>query len=342
MLVIALMMTVLTVYGAANPKEVPRIDPETRQVVRDPETGRPVRVRVNAFLEPQNLLLVTTYASFIAVMAVGMTAIIILGGIDLSVGSIYAIAALMGAKALIALGPEASGLVSVLVGLGVCCAVGALAGFVNGSLTVGLRVHSFIVTLGTMSILRGLVAVITKGRSLTGFPPSFTSGFFKAQVGGVTPTLTLFMVVVAALGAFVLGLTVLGRRIFATGGNETAARYAGVPVGRVKIVTFTLGGLLAGVSAAMYLGYLGAFEPAAGTGYELKVIAATVIGGASLSGGRGSAIGAVLGAIVVQLIDNGMVIFRIDQSYNSIVIGAAIVAAVVIDQAKLRFHAPGR
>lgn len=342
MLVIALMMTVLTVYGAARPKEVSRIDPETRQVVRDPETGRPVRVRVNAFLEPQNLLLVTTYASFIAVMAVGMTGIIILGGIDLSVGSIYALAAFCGGIVLVELDAGAPWYVSVPAGLAVCCATGAALGFINGALTVGLRVHSFIITLGTMSIVRGAVAVASKSESFYGFPASFTTGFFKAQTGNISPTLTVIMVAVAGAGALVLGLTVFGRRVFATGGNETAARYAGVPVGRVKILTFTLGGLLAGLAACMYLGYFGAWEPNAGSGYELKVIAATVIGGASLSGGRGTAIGAVLGAIVVQLIDNGMVILGIHQSYNSIVIGSAIVAAVVIDQAKLRFHAPGR
>lgn len=341
-LVIVLMMTALTIYGAFNPKDVTRIDPTTKQVVRDPETGRPVRDQANRFLEPQNLLIVTTYASFIAVMAVGMTGIIILGGIDLSIGSIYAIAAYAGAMALIAVGPEAPVLVSVPIGLAACGVVGALAGLANGALTVGLRVHPFIVSLGTMSILRGIVAVLTRGQSYAGLPSSFTTGFFKAQMGSITPTLTFIMIAVAGAGAFVLKYTVLGRRIFATGGNETAARYAGIPVGRVTIITFTLSGLLAGVAGCMYLGYLGAFEPAAGTGYELKVIAAAVIGGASLAGGRGSAIGAVLGAIVVQLIDNGMVILKIDQSYNNIVIGAAIVVAVVIDQTKVRLQAGRR
>lgn len=337
-LVIALMMTGLTIYGAAHPKEVARIDPRTQQVVRDPDTGRPVRDKANAFLEPQNLLIVTTYASFIAVMAVGMTGVIILGGIDLSVGSNYAFASYFGAKALIALGVGAGGVVSVPLGILVCCAVGALAGFANGALAVGLRVHSFIITLGTMVILRGLVAVMSHGKSLAGFPTSFTSGFFKAQVGGISPTLTVIMVLIGIVGAFMLLYTVLGRRTFATGGNETAALYAGVPVGRVKIIAFTLCGLTAGLAGAMYVGYLGAWEPAAGNGYELKVIAATVIGGASLAGGRGSALGAVLGAIVIQLIDNAMVILEIHQSYNNIVLGAAIIVAVVIDQTKLRLQ----
>ncbi|MBK7405194.1 MAG: ABC transporter permease [Phycisphaerales bacterium] len=337
-LVIALMMTGLTIYGAIHPKEVVRLDPQTKQVVRDPDTGRPVRDTTNAFLEPQNLLIVTTYASFIAVMAVGMTGVIILGGIDLSVGSTYAFASYCGAVVLVKLGVESPGLASVPLGILACCTIGALAGLVNGALTVGLRVHSFIITLGTMVILRGLVAVLSNGASIPGFPASFTSGFFKVQIGGISPTLTLIMVLVAGVGTFLLIYTVIGRRIFATGGNETAALYAGVPVGRVKIVAFTLCGLLAGLAGSMYIGYFGAWEPSAGTGYELKVIAATVIGGASLAGGRGSAAGAVLGAIVIQLIDDGMVILGINQSYNNIVLGTAIIVAVVIDQTKLRLQ----
>jgi ribose transport system permease protein len=137
----------------------------------------------------------------------------------------------------------------------------------------------------------------------------------------------------------VLSRTVFGRRIFAIGGNETAAKYAGIPVGRVKILVYTITGALCGLSACIYLGYLGAAETNAGNAYELQVIAATVIGGASLMGGRGTALGAVLGAIIIQLINNAMVIFSVDQSYNQIVMGAAIVIAVVIDQTKQRVQA---
>ncbi len=337
-LVIVLMMAALTVYGAVNPKQRPVMDPHTQTVLRDPVTGERVMQEVNSFLEPQNLLIVTTYASFIAVMAVGMTGVIILGGIDLSVGSVYAFASLFGAMALVRMEAGSSGLVSVPMGVLVCCAVGGLVGFFNGALIVGLRVHSFIITLGTMVIFRGLVAVISGGQSIAGCPASYTTGFFKARLGGISPTLTVLMVLVGIAGASVLLYTVIGRRLFATGGNETAARYAGVPVGRVKIFAFTLCGLLAGLSGAMYIGYLGAWEPAAGSGYELKVIAATVIGGASLAGGRGSAIGAVLGAIVIQLIDDAMVILGIPQSYNLVVLGTAIIVAVVIDQTKLRLQ----
>lgn len=299
--------------------------------------GRP---QVNKFLELENLVLVAKDASFIAIMAVGMTAVIVLAGIDLSVGSIYGMSAILGAMALHALGHDAGMAISVLAGLGVCVLVGGLCGLANGAMIVGLRVHPFVITLGTMAALRGLTIIIPQRvygeQSIAGFPASFTSGFFKAEIMGVYPVPVIIMIVVAVLGWFVLSRMVLGRRIFAIGGNETAARYAGIPVGRVKLIVYTAMGALAGLSACVYLGYLGAAETSAGTMYELRVIAAAVIGGASLMGGRGSALGAVLGAIVIELINNAMIILSIDQSWNQVVMGTAIIVAVVIDQAKRR------
>ena len=310
-----------------------------------------LRSEVNKFLNVENLVLQLVYASFIAVMAVGMTAVIVMGGIDLSVGSTYAVAALFGAIALNALQASALGveagdsvtsvggaglLPSLAVCLATCCITGAACGLLNGVMIVGLRVHPFIITLGTMAALRGLVAIPTQAQSVGSFPESLTKGFFKLDVAGTNPVPPLIMLATAVVGAVVMARTVLGRRVYAIGGNEVAAGYAGIPVGRVKIVVYTLMGALAGLSAAIYLGYLGAAETAAGSGYELKVIAATVIGGASLSGGRGTAAGAVLGAILVQLIENGIIILNINQNYNQIVIGGAIIVAVVLDQLKSR------
>ncbi len=410
-LVIVLMMIALTLFGGDKPKRT-----------KDAATGEWHVTQVNKFLDVENLVLLAKDASFIAIMAVGMTAVIVMGGIDLSVGSIYALTALvggiflrfnwangppslaiaghsfapwalLGAAVLCGLGAMGSfrsgaarraggvwaqgggfiltagacaalawvlGLVivavrdgstdnaagslpqSLLMGVGVCCLMGALCGLVNGALIVGLNVHPFIITLGTMAVLRGVSFVLTRGLPVSGFPDSFTSGFFKAQIWGVYPVPVMVMVAVAAAGAFVLGRTVLGRRAYAIGGNETAAKYAGVPVGRTKIIMYTVMGLLAGLSAAVYLGYLGAASSDAGQGYELSVIAAAVIGGASLSGGRGSAVGAVLGAILIQLINNAMIILDIDTNYTNIVMGAAIVVAVVLDQAKSRLLPGGR
>lgn len=339
MLVIVLMMAGLTAYGAWNKKSVRVFDRESQQWRV---------VEVNRFLEVNNLVLLAKDASFIAIMAVGMAAVIAMGGIDLSVGSMYALAAIVGAMALNALNaawphapPDAAGapglLISLGVGAGVCMAVGAVCGAANGAMVVGLRVHPFIITLGTLAIYRGVVFVLTRGQSIGEFPDSFVRGFFKAELFGVHPVPVLVMLAVGAVGVFFLMRTVLGRWTYAIGDNETAARYAGIPVGRVKILVFTLMGALAGLSACVYLGYYGAAEPNAGMAYELRVIAAAVIGGASLSGGRGSALGAVLGAIVIELINNAMLVLNIDQAYTQIVMGAAIIVAVVVDQAKGRF-----
>jgi ribose/xylose/arabinose/galactoside ABC-type transport system permease subunit len=297
----------------------------------------------NAFLNKANLVLIVNNASFIAVMAVGMTGVIILAGIDLSVGSIYGLAGIVGAMVLHQMPEGMSLFLSVPLGLAICIAVGGLCGFANGSMTVGLRVHPFVITLGMMAALRGLTLVlpseIYNRQSISNFPESFVGGFFRADIWGVQPVPILFMLAVALCGWFVLSRTVFGRQIFAIGGNETAAGYAGIPVGKVKILVYTITGALAGLSACLAIGYYGSGETNAGNAYELQVIAATVIGGASLMGGRGTAIGAVLGAIVIQLINNAIIIVKIDQSYNQIVMGAAIIIAVVIDQTKQRLAA---
>lgn len=310
----------------------------TRVLERDPH--------VNKFLNPDNLMIVATSASFYGIMAVGLTAIIVLGGIDLSVGAIYALASVIGATLLKKFaGSEVDGAqmgtaTALLLGFGICGLVGAACGFINGSASVGLRVHPFIITLGGMGVYRGIAYLVSKGQSISDFPPSF-SGFVRMKLFGVEPLPLIAMLVVGLIGSLVFTRTVFGRRIFATGGNEVAARYAGIAVGRTKITVFTIAGLLAGVSAAIAIGKYGAASSQDGSGYELEVIAAAVVGGASLLGGRGTALGAVLGAIVIQLINNGFETLAIDQAYKQIVIGLAIVLAVVVDQLKSRLSTGG-
>lgn len=299
---------------------------------------------VNKFLNRDNLISVLTSSAFIAIMAVGMTGVIVMGGIDLSVGSIYALAIVLGAMAIEPLigvigdrgAGEASPLGAILLTLVVCVGTGMACGLVNGIGTVGLRVHPFIITLGGMALYRGIAFVITKGQTVGPFPESYTASFGKLPIFGGTLVPTLMMLAVAIAGAFVLSRTVFGRRAFAIGGNEVAAKYAGIPVGRSKVMLFVTMGGLAGLAAALYVGYFGSGGPDAGKGYELNVIAATVVGGASLSGGRGTALGAVMGAVIIQLIDNGILLLGVNGAYRDIVIGAAIVAAVVVDQTKQR------
>lgn len=305
------------------------------------------RITVNRFFNRDNLVSVLTATSFIAIMAVGMTGIIIKGGIDLSVGSIYALSTVAGAMVLERLigtmsepaaSPSGVGF-AILAMILACTCTGALCGLVNGCGSVGLKVHPFIITLGAMAVYRGVAFVVTKGQTIGPFPESLTANSGKLPLLGTTPVPLILMGLVAVAGWYVLTNTVFGRRTFAIGGNETAARYAGIPVGRTKITLFVIMGGLAGLAAALYVGYYGAGGSDAGKGYELNVIAAAVVGGASLSGGRGTAIGALLGAVVIQLIDNSILMLGIDQNYKEIVIGTAIVLAVVVDQAKQKLTA---
>jgi ribose transport system permease protein len=332
-------------YRSADGWELATMLDGQSQLQRDP--------RVNKFLNKNNLMIVATSASFYAIMAVGLTMIIVLGGIDLSVGAIYALAAVVGAYVLNQMQAGASSAgqsvptwLALVTGVGLCCLVGAVCGLVNGAASVGLGVHPFIITLGGMGVYRGMAFVTTGGLSIGDLPPAYGDTVRSRELMGVPLGVnylpTLVMLVVGALFALVFSRTVFGRRMFAVGGNEVAAKYAGVPVGRTKVLVFTLSGLLAGLSAALALGHYGSASSADGTGYELDVIAAAVIGGASLSGGRGSALGAILGAIIIQLINNGFEALQIDSQYKQIVIGLAIVLAVLIDQTKQRLGGPGK
>ncbi len=288
------------------------------------------------FLNAQNLAQLAKDTSFTAVMAVGMAVVIISGGIDLSIGAIYALASVLGALALRHYGPEGlaagtSPIVGVLLGMGVCVGTAALCGLATGSLIVALGVHPFIITLGGMAILRGIAFVITEGQSVGGFPTIFRE-FFRYEVGdglSIVPMFVMFIVLI--LGWIFLSRLAAGRRVYAIGGNELAARISGIRVERVKLGVYLISGLTAGIAALLSLGYYGAATSGDGQGYELNVIAAAVVGGASLSGGRGSALGVVLGALIIQMISSGIVILGIDQNYSQIIIGSVVIAAVVLD-----------
>ena len=297
----------------------------------------PLSIEKNKFLNAQNLAQLAKDTSFIAIMAVGMSIVIISGGIDLSVGAIYALASVVGAIVLRHYGPggeAGAGPPWLGIGLGAMAAVGtaALCGLLNGGLIVTLRVHPFIITLGAMAILRGIAFVATKGQSISGFPPAFR-GLIRYEVGNSLSIVPLaIMLLVTVAGSIFMGRLAIGRRIYAIGGNELAARFSGIQVGRVKLGVYLLSGFTAGVAALLSIGYYGAATSGDGQGYELNVIAAAVVGGASLAGGKGSALGAVLGALVIQMISSGIVILGIDQNYSQIIIGSVVILAVVMDQ----------
>jgi ribose/xylose/arabinose/galactoside ABC-type transport system permease subunit len=299
----------------------------------DPRTG----LTVNNFLNSYTLIQTATDASFFAVMAVGATIVIISGGIDLSVGSIYALAGVTTAMVLRSVAPQ-DPLMMIALGLTVSLGIGLACGAINGALVVGLGVHPFIITLGTMWIMRGIAFVSSNAESIL-LPRALTS-VAKASLGlreALYPVPMLVMVAVAVVGSIYLMQTVGGRRVFAVGGNAEASRFSGVPIGRVKIAVFILSGLTAGLAAFMGASFYGSASCSDATGYELYVIASAVVGGASLSGGKGSAAGALLGAILIVLIRQSIRTLHFDQNYEWIIIGCAIIIAVVLDQASARF-----
>jgi len=298
-------------------------------------------VTVNKFFRADNLDKLAKNTSFFAIMAVGATFVIITGGIDLSVGAVYCLAAVCGALFLSHFGPHgpgfgASPLWVVPGAVLVCLGVGALCGFANGLGVVGLRVHPFVITLGSMAIYRGIAFVMTKAQAFTDFPAQFTDGFVRREIdwhgASLYPVPLAIMIGMTVFAWWYLKHSVTGRQIFAVGGNEQAARFSGLPVNWVKVKVYTFSGLAAGIAAMIMLGYYGSASSDAGKGYELDVIAAAVVGGASLAGGRGTALGASLGALVIQVINNGIIILNIDQNYSQIIIGAVIVLAVLLDR----------
>ena len=291
----------------------------------DARTG----LTVNNFLNSYTLIQTATDASFFAIMAVGATIVIISGGIDLSVGSIYALAGVTTAMVLRSAGPL-DPLTMIALGLTVSLGIGLACGAINGALVVGLGVHPFIITLGTMWIVRGIAFVSSNAESIL-LPRALTS-VAKASLGlrdALYPVPMLVMIVVAVVGSIYLMHTVGGRRVFAVGGNAEASRFSGVPIGRVKIAVFVLSGLTAGLAAFMGASFYGSASCADATGYELYVIASAVVGGASLSGGKGSAAGALLGA-------------RPDRAHPPVDPDAALRPELRVDHHRLRDYHRGR
>lgn len=340
LVVIAVLGMVLSIFGGTVKLPVFKTNEqgERERVFTTNAAGErePVMQEKNKFFNAQNLTQLAKDTSFIAIMAVGATFIIISGGIDLSVGAIYALASVLGALVFHHFGPEGaaagSGKLGVLLGVATCLGVATLCGCLNGGMIVALRVHPFIITLGTMAIYRGISFVVTKGQSVGGFPQPFRDLIRWETAGGLSLVPLGVMVLIALLGGIHLSRLAAGRRIYAIGGNELASRYSGVRVERVKLGVYVISGLTAGIAALLALGYYGSASSGDGAGYELDVIAAAVVGGASLSGGKGTAWGALLGALIIKMIDNGIVILGIDQNYSKIIIGAAVILAVVLDQ----------
>jgi len=274
------------------------------------------------FLTVANLLNVAQQTVINAVIAVGMTYVIISAGIDLSVGSILAFAGVVLARALHAGLP-----VPVAIGAGL--AVGIGCGVVNGLLITLGRLPPFIATLGMMSIARGAALLATDGRPISGFGSGFR-WIANGQLAGI-PVAVVLLAALYAAAHFALVRTKFGRYVFAIGGNEEAALLSGVPVRAYKIAIYAVGGGLAALSAVFLTARLNSAQPIAGLSYELDAIAATVIGGTSLMGGEGSVIGTLIGALIMGVLRNGLNLLGVSSFVQQVVIGVVIIAAVLLD-----------
>lgn len=274
------------------------------------------------FLTVSNLLNVAQQTAINAVIAVGLTYVIISAGIDLSVGSIVAFSGVVMAGALQAGWPVP---LAVLAGLG----VGSACGVVNGLLIAFGRLPPFIATLGMMSVARGLGLLYTSGRPVSGFGDSFR-WLATGELAGV-PVPVVIMLAVYAVAHFVLRRTKFGRYVFAIGGNEEASLLSGVPVAGYKVAVYGVSGMLAALGAVLLTARLNSAQPIAGINYELDAIAATVIGGASLMGGQGSVIGTLIGALIMGVLRNGLNLLGVSSFFQQVVIGSVIIAAVLLD-----------
>jgi ribose transport system permease protein len=275
------------------------------------------------FLSQRNLVNILQQSSINACLALGMTLVIISGGIDLSVGPIAAIAAVITAALLVTGTPIP---LAILAGLG----IGVVCGLVNGVLVAYVGLQPFIVTLGTLSTYRAIALIYTGGNPVFGLPPEFRS-LFNGSVAGI-PNSVIMVAVVAILAWILLKKTPLGEYLLAVGGNEEAAYVAGVPIAITKITAYVISGALAALASMILIGRLGAAEPILGNLWELDAIAAAAIGGASLMGGKGSVVGTILGAIILGSMRNGLTLMNVQAFYQLLATGLIILVAMMIDR----------
>ena len=299
--------------------------------VRDAGTliGLLIIVITFSFLSPvfftvPNLLNILQQSSINALIAMGMTLVIISGGIDLSVGPTAALSAVLGATLMVSGVPVP---LAILATLG----VGAVCGVFSGSLIAYAGLQPFIVTLGGLSLFRAIALIYTGGNPIFGIPSEFRS-IINSTLFSI-PTPIIIVAVIAVVLWTVMNKTPLGEFILAIGGNEEAARVAGVPVKRTKVTVYVISGTLASLASLILIGRLGAAEPTIGNLWELDAIAAAAIGGASLMGGKGSIFGTIIGVIILGALRNGLTLLNIQAFYQLLATGLIIIIAMLIDRA---------
>ncbi len=279
------------------------------------------------FNRVDNLLNIARSISVNAILAAGLTFVILTGGIDLSVGSIVAVSGVVAVIAAIAGWPAPA---AILAGM----LVGAACGLINGALTAYLSLAPFIVTLGTMTFLRGLAYTITEGQPIVSSDLNFRD-MGNGYLSGV-PIPVLVMLIVYLVAWFILERTRYGRHVYAVGGNPQAARLAGVRVNRVTTSVYVIAGACAGLAGVIFAARVISAQPTAGTGYELDAIAAVVLGGTSLAGGRGRIVGTLIGSVILGVLSTGLILLNVPFFTQLLIKGVVIIVAVAIDSLKQR------
>lgn len=283
-----------------------------------------------AFGTADNLFNITRNFAFIGIMALGMTAVIITGGIDLSVGSLMGIIGIVAGLILQAQYPWWTAVIAALL-------VGLAAGAVNGWLIAYLKLSPFVVTLGMLSIARSLAIVLSQNKMIYEFGPDAELFYWLGggSVLGIANPVWVLVIGTIVFG-FVLNYTAWGRRLYAIGGNEQAARLTGVPVDRIKLQVYMLSGFMAAISTVLTVSWAGSAINALGASYELRVIASTVIGGANLMGGEGTAYGAFIGAALIEVIRNALLMAGVDANWQGTFVGLFIILAVLLERIRGR------
>ncbi|TDX51569.1 ABC transporter permease [Orenia marismortui] len=274
------------------------------------------------FLTVHNLMNVTRQVSINAVLALGMTFVILTGGIDLSVGSVLALSSVITA------GLMSSGMniaLVLIIGIG----VGTLLGLLNGILVAKGKMQPFIVTLGMMTIARGLTLIYSNGRPISGFDKAFRFLGAGHLLGIPVPVIIMFALL--AVSYVVLKKTPFGRYVYAIGGNEKATELSGINTDKIKIGVYAISGFLASISGIILASRLNSAQPTAGTGYELDAIAAVVLGGTSLAGGQGGIVGTIIGALIIGILNNGLNLLNVSSFYQLVAKGAVILIAIFLD-----------
>lgn len=284
-----------------------------------------VTLRDAGFTSTNNLLNIARQTAIIATMAVAMTFVIAAGQIDLSVGAIAGLASVTAAMTIARFGPVAGIIVGLLTGL--------IVGAFNGLLVTRLVIPSFLVTLGMMGVARGAAMWITDTAPVPILDQRYNAVFGSGSLGPI-PSLLIWIIVITVIGTVVLRKTAYGRQVLATGGNERAARFSGVDTARIGFLVLTVSGVVAALAGMLYAGRLQSGRFQWGEGDELSVIAAVVLGGTSLFGGSGSVVGSVLGALLIGVVNNGLILMGLETSQQIIIRGGIIIVAVALASRK--------